>query len=262
MARLLTGLSPERERAYQFRESSKLARRMERTLTREILSTMRKIAQHHGNPGRQAEALAEHKDAIRGHLERYYGRAFDLFGERVLREGEKAHPGKWETKDARETFDQIRQAWIREVAAQKVTPIAGTTEKQAQRIIQGALSEAISEGLGQAATGDKIRQAINRQGGVLARARSRVIARTETHTSANAAGQEAARATGLPMKKEWVADRDPDRTRDDHQDADEQTVDLQDYFEVGGEPLLYPGDPNGSAANIINCRCAVVYVVE
>ncbi len=32
-------------------------------------------------------------------------------------------------------------------------------------------------------------------------------------------------------------------------------IPLNEPFIVGGEPLMYPGDPNGSIGNIINCRC-------
>ena len=30
-------------------------------------------------------------------------------------------------------------------------------------------------------------------------------------------------------------------------------------FNVGGELLMYPSDPKGSAANVINCRCVLGY---
>jgi hypothetical protein len=26
--------------------------------------------------------------------------------------------------------------------------------------------------------------------------------------------------------------------------------------------LMYPGDPNGSGGNIINCRCAISHIVD
>jgi hypothetical protein len=31
-------------------------------------------------------------------------------------------------------------------------------------------------------------------------------------------------------------------------------------FEVGGESLLYPGDPGGDGGNVINCRCTVAFL--
>jgi uncharacterized protein with gpF-like domain len=43
--------------------------------------------------------------------------------------------------------------------------------------------------------------------------------------------------------------------RQDHVDADGQTVGAGDPFDVGGEELMFPGDPMGSDENTINCRC-------
>ena len=89
-----------------------------------------------------------------------------------------------------------------------------------------------------------------------------MIAPTESHAASNAAQQQAAVATGLPMLKEWVAANQPDRTRQDHQEADGQTVELHMPFIVGGEELMQPGDPTGSAENVINCRCVSAFVVQ
>jgi uncharacterized protein with gpF-like domain len=95
--------------------------------------------------------------------------------------------------------------------------------------------------------------------------RANIIARTETHTAANYGAQQAAELTGLNMKREWVSAQD-DRTRDtseaDHVDADGQTVGMKEPFTVSGEKLMFPGDPSGSAANVINCRCAVVFIYD
>lgn len=54
--------------------------------------------------------------------------------------------------------------------------------------------------------------------------------------------------------KRWVAQAD-DRVRDDHADAHGQIKRVHLPFEVGGEGLMFPGDPDGSPDNIINCRC-------
>jgi len=52
----------------------------------------------------------------------------------------------------------------------------------------------------------------------------------------------------------WNAVGD-DRTRPDHMDATGQEVAPGEPFTVGGELLMYPGDPNGSDEQTINCRC-------
>ncbi len=49
------------------------------------------------------------------------------------------------------------------------------------------------------------------------------------------------------------------KTREDHAEADGQEVGMDEPFDVGGEQLMYPGDPAGSAGNVINCRCTVIY---
>ena len=59
--------------------------------------------------------------------------------------------------------------------------------------------------------------------------------------------------------QEFIATRD-ERVRDDHADADGQVVAMGAHFEVGGESLLYPGDPDGSPENVINCRCTVAFL--
>lgn len=59
--------------------------------------------------------------------------------------------------------------------------------------------------------------------------------------------------------KRWST-RFDDRVRDTHRAADRQTVPLDAAFTVGGEVLAFPGDPNGSLEETINCRCLIILV--
>ena len=98
----------------------------------------------------------------------------------------------------------------------------------------------------------------------LSLARAAVITRTETHSAAMFGQIEMAKESGLPLQKEWVSAKD-DRTRDDefdHEEADGQRVGMDEPFVVSGESLMYPGDSSGSPGNVINCRCAVVFIVQ
>lgn len=72
----------------------------------------------------------------------------------------------------------------------------------------------------------------------------------------NASAAEA----GEPMflTKSWLATMD-DRTRETHVEADGQEVPIDATFTVGEDQLDYPGDPEGSDAEVINCRCTVLY---
>lgn len=87
------------------------------------------------------------------------------------------------------------------------------------------------------------------------------IARTETLSSSNAGTLFGYEQTGIIQKKEWLATMDG-KTRDAHMTADGQTVGIDESFKVDGEGLQYPGDPSGSASNIINCRCTLLPVIS
>jgi|TARA_R110000824_G_scaffold196949_2_gene380209 hypothetical protein len=60
----------------------------------------------------------------------------------------------------------------------------------------------------------------------------------------------------IKMRKWWIT-RGDSKVRPAHVAADGQEA-VDGYFSVGGELLRYPKDPNGSAANVINCRCSEI----
>ncbi len=75
-------------------------------------------------------------------------------------------------------------------------------------------------------------------------------------TMAVNAGTEAA-TTSDPngdVGLEWITMSDS-QVRHTHRDANGQTVPTGHEFEVGGEKLLYPGQPVGDPSVWINCRC-------
>jgi SPP1 gp7 family putative phage head morphogenesis protein len=90
------------------------------------------------------------------------------------------------------------------------------------------------------------------------------IIRTEGHRVREQGTQnsfEQAEAEGVEMKKRWMSALDTN-TRDEHGAADGQEVNVDEPFVVGGEQLEYPGDPSGSAWNVINCRCSSEPIVN
>ena len=262
MAKTITGLSPRRELQYQQRVIARIAQALDAAFQREIIRAMQATGKASGNRAATASAGKVHKDKLAVLLARAYRQTFEEFGPRVLVEAPKSHAVIIETKAAEDVFDRASAQWIKKNVARKVTEIGGTTQEQAASIIKAATTEAVTEGLAsQAALGELIKTRITEQGGAMSRMRSRVIARTEAHASANAATQEAAKATGLALKKEWISSQGS-RTRDDHDDANGQVVAMNETFSIGGEALMFPGDPSGSAANVINCRCAAGYIVS
>lgn len=134
----------------------------------------------------------------------------------------------------------------------------GLTETT-KRVIQGVLDEA-------ALLGWSFNEIVKKlEAPELTRARARLIARTETVSAANGAAvinaKETAAKTGLVLNKIWIAARD-NRTRPDHKEVDGQIVGIDDMFIVGGFAMSQPGDRRhgASAAEIVNCRCAVAFI--
>lgn len=102
--------------------------------------------------------------------------------------------------------------------------------------------------------------------------RAFVIVRTEVLRAANYGAVQGAKRTGFQAKKVWISAID-NRTRRIPRDAFNHiamngiTVNMDEPFQVprrsgGIETLLQPGDPNGSAADVIQCRCTVGFEVQ
>jgi len=98
--------------------------------------------------------------------------------------------------------------------------------------------------------------------------RANVIARTEANMAANAGSFQQVLVSGLIGTKEWL-DTNDERTRCTHKMAGGQTVDLREWFTLGGPEcgtgvsyLLVPGDPTAPPGEIIQCRCSVAFDLE
>ena len=68
----------------------------------------------------------------------------------------------------------------------------------------------------------------------------------------------AAQKMGIKLKKEWLATLDG-RTRHSHAVLDGEQVENEKKFSNG---CMFPGDPNGPAAEVYNCRCTLIAAVD
>lgn len=154
-------------------------------------------------------------------------------------------------------------AYIDNYGARSAAQIIRTTERQVRDLILGGLRRGEAQEAVFSDFVNKIPQ--------IAEQRAELITRTEVHGASQYASQRLAQRAQIGLKKLWTSVND-ERTRSpltgshfNHRvmDGTVQAVDLP--FAVptlmgGVEPLLFPGDPNGSAGNIINCRCVQTYV--
>lgn len=83
------------------------------------------------------------------------------------------------------------------------------------------------------------------------------IARTEGHRIQVQSGMDAcydAKEAGADVVKQWDSSLD-NRTRPSHQRVDGEIRELDEPFSNG---LMFPGDPSGGVAEVVNCRCALL----
>ncbi|MBW2636469.1 MAG: hypothetical protein JRC86_02890 [Deltaproteobacteria bacterium] len=186
-------------------------------------------------------------------LEKQYIKTAEFFG-RDFFQSLKSHVETLEKKDAEGNFLRSIRGFVSGMVERRKTQIAGTTLK--------TISNAVTEAINNSFTNREMAKLIERRaGGVIAANRAKVIARTETHSAAQFARTEAAKATGLEFRKFWVA-ADDERTRESHVEAEADSraniIKMDDAFSVGGHAAQFPGDPGLPVEEIVNCRCQSV----
>jgi len=126
------------------------------------------------------------------------------------------------------------------------------------------LQNALLQGILQ---GDSIGEIATRFQSAVGMSRSAAIrnARTACTAAQNAGKQDRysdLADKGCTVTKKWRCTHD-ERTRPEHVQAeldygtDADAIPYDEYFDVGGEELLYPADRAGSGWNIYNCRCTM-----
>jgi hypothetical protein len=139
-------------------------------------------------------------------------------------------------------FQRRVQGLVADRAAQFIKNIDDTTRAK--------LAEILPDLIDGGASPDDIARAV-RQVFSGRRDNALTIARTETAWAYNLASKEAWTEAGVAFKS-WLTAND-DAVRESHQLCESTGVIPMDQNFPNG--LLYPGDPTGSAGEVINCRC-------
>jgi len=126
--------------------------------------------------------------------------------------------------------------------------------------LKTALTEGVDKGETTEQLADRVRGVFNN----LSKGEARRIAMTETSAAYGYSRHAAMMGAGVEYKC-WVSSHG-DNVREAHQIAEENygdpenAVAVDEPFTVGGEELMYPGDPAGSPENVINCHCVQIAV--
>ena len=175
-------------------------------------------------------------------------------------ESAKASPGPPEAKGIMAVaFWAAFGEFARQLVAKKVVNISDVTRAAIRAIVELGRAEGMS-------TFEIAKEIWGATGRDVNRRRATRIARTEVHGVSSFATEAAIRAARLPgMTREWIAMAD-ERTRSSHRAVHGQLRGMDEAFDLplsGSEDemeeLMFPGDPAGSAGNVINCRCVLIY---
>ena len=178
------------------------------------------------------------------HFAKWYARTFDLYIAKGV--NPKQYLNQWQLAII---------AYAQKNTAMNITGVANTGRKTAIKIIQRLFRDPNFVTLGPAAKARLLRKQLK---GYSKYQALRVV-RTETTRAANFGIQQSATSVfaGRDLIKRWSTSLDG-RERDWHGRANNQERPKNDPFVVGGEYLMRPGE--GSARNVINCRCSAVYL--
>jgi hypothetical protein len=146
------------------------------------------------------------------------------------------------------TWDQFVEDKITS-RADKVVGVTDTTYRQIQDVM--------AQGVMDRSTHYEIGQQIESKLDDLLAAEGETIARTEVNSAMNAAMLEDARAIAPDLNKVWACTFL--NSRQDHVDADGQSVPQSEPFMIGGEEMMEPGDDSASAHQIVNCACTMFF---
>lgn len=160
--------------------------------------------------------------------------------------------------------DPPTDPWTSQYLNQAGNRMSNTPDEVYALIVQ-EVERGITEGRSLDRVREDVQKILTSTGTPVWKSRAMTVARTETIGATNAGVFRAAeidaqqRGDVAPFKQ-WIA-TDDTRTRPTHDKADKQRTLLREPFVVGGARLLFPGDPTGPAAEVINCRCTLLPVV-
>jgi hypothetical protein len=154
-------------------------------------------------------------------------------------------------------LDFFNQEWYREmveyfrfIGGNKVTGIDETTIDK----IKNVLANVIGQNLSRRDQAKLFEETLNDP--AFNRARSLVIARTESTTAANYGINMGAESSDYEVQKFWINTKDK-RTRRSHLLMTKEPIAINQPFVVGGVNMMYPGDPSAPASEVVNCRCVM-----
>jgi hypothetical protein len=158
-------------------------------------------------------------------------------------------------------LDNLMSIWAKsfafvgqQVGAQRVTLVSGTAKNTLISVTQKLMSDPTFMNQGEKVKAKMLKTQFNKYSTYQAKR----LVRTEATNAANSATIASAQTVfeGKDLIKRWHTIMDG-RERDSHGAVNGKEEPNTGKFTVQGQFLKGPGDPEGEASNVINCRCGV-----
>ena len=253
----------ERQNIAALIRQTRLLSRIERSFALDIRREKNRFIEAQADNFNRARMLSEdllndHTKNLKQIFSKHHSRTIRIFAGDTARNLPSAKSYQQYEKK-RDLFSLLLLEWVNEQGAQRVKDVAQTTYEDLRKVLLAGLeSEEPAQSIVKKLLGVRSFSAY----------RSATIARTETHNAAMFASKRSAQViaddVGLVIQKRWIPALD-ERTRFSHaRMRQHEAVDIDGKFKVGRPDGGYdqmdrPGDPSGSAGNVINCRCVLVY---
>lgn len=213
-----------------------------------------------------SKAVADFPYAAVYEIDRYFdekplAKAYEMMVRQTANQFQIKDPTILTKSISADVWRTLVNAYISTIGGERITEINKFTKEYVLQRLRPILTQGIDRGLGIVDIGKLIIGDIAEYSGRFAKYRAERIARTEIIGTSNWASLTSVESSGVKdrLLKKWHVTVDG-RERSAHLAmADKPAIPIDDFFDVGGEKLKYPGDPRGSAGNVIQCRCAVVY---
>lgn len=134
----------------------------------------------------------------------------------------------------------------------QVSPRPSKAEAWARRKITSAITQSVLVGDSVPATARRLRSVVDM--GERAATRAARTALTGAENAGRVSSYERARGMGIDVQARWMATLDS-RTRSSHRALDGEVAGDDGMF---SNRCRYPGDPQGPASEVWNCRCTLV----
>jgi hypothetical protein len=214
------------------------------------------------------QALDQLSEAdIRNKIESVFIDIYQLTGVAFAKkEVEQLQKKGMKTKDS---FEVLESQWMRHMrefvigrCGLKIQKSTRTLFEDIERITRQTIQSGINEGWGPV----KVAEEIMKQQTQIDRYRAMRIARTEVVGASNEGSYTGAGAFSTKVRKIWLATLDG-KTRESHIEMNNERAEYSEPFTVplemgGADEMQYPGDPDGSPENVIQCRCGIAYEPE